>query len=230
MSPHSQTIPTDSMVGSEVDADGGSQRTHYAILVDASGLPDDAQHLILNTIRQTRLSPSEQACVAEELIAHFADGLEADESLNDLIEAFGDTKTTAALIRRAKDRCRPKPRFTSWAVQAGVASIGVTCVGFAHLILLTMTPKLDYISRYTGVELPGFLRVTIDAAISLDRYYLWAVLLLGVLVLFEWRCKSVNKGLLRTGMFAGLSLLSVAAVLWLCFAHIVGLFLIVPPR
>ncbi len=126
-----------------VTSDDASRRSHYAILVDASSLPEEAGKLILQTVRQTRLTPGEQGCVAEELIAHFADGLEAEVSLDDLIGQFGDTKTTATLIRRAKERCCPKPRFANAAAQLGLGLIIATAIGSAWFMLYFIAPKLQ---------------------------------------------------------------------------------------
>ncbi len=220
----SREVPGDS----HVESDDGSPRSHYAILVDAAGLPDDAGKLILTTIRQTRLSPGEQACVAEELIAHFADGLEAGDSLDDLIEAFGDTRTTATLIRRAKQRCCPKPRFTSWAVQSGIAFLIALSVGVAHFILIFITPKLEALYADAGAVFPDLMQVTIEAAAFLGRFYLWALFLATVIGLFEWKCRSEYKEMRRTALLLGLSLMSVIGVLWLCLVHVVGLALIAP--
>jgi hypothetical protein len=84
-----------------------SGRLDVAAIVAASELPDAARKRILGIVEGTCLSRSEKVDVAGELIAHFADGLDAGASLDDLLESFGDIPTTAKLIRRAKLRCRP---------------------------------------------------------------------------------------------------------------------------
>lgn len=76
-------------------------------MIKQSGLSDSASRCISRTIKYTHLWPSENIDVANELIAHFLDGLEADGSLDELLENYGNERHTARLIRRAKLRQRP---------------------------------------------------------------------------------------------------------------------------
>ncbi|MGN6724612.1 MAG: hypothetical protein ACTHLZ_01720 [Tepidisphaeraceae bacterium] len=55
----------------------------------------------------TRLWKREKADVAAELIGHFTDALAAGSTSQDVIDAFGDPRTAAKLIRRATIRKRP---------------------------------------------------------------------------------------------------------------------------
>src|SRR5688572_3317472 len=77
--------------------------------IESSGLPQAAKDLIRRVVRQTRLWRIERADVASELIAHFADGVEAGQSVEELVASFGDERGAAKLIRRAKRRNRPLP-------------------------------------------------------------------------------------------------------------------------
>ena len=65
--------------------------------------PREIKELIEHVVRRTRLWRSEKTDIARELIAHFADGLEAEETASDLIAAFGDQCQAAKLMRRAKN-------------------------------------------------------------------------------------------------------------------------------
>lgn len=71
-----------------------------------SGLPQSARELIQRVVHRTRLRSLEKADVANELLAHFADGLEAGKTIEELIHSFGDERQAAKLIARAKRRNR----------------------------------------------------------------------------------------------------------------------------
>lgn len=75
--------------------------------VAAADLPPPLESIVLQVARRSRLWRMEKADVADELIAHFADGLKAGESPEALAGAFGCTPQAAKLIRRAKRRNRP---------------------------------------------------------------------------------------------------------------------------
>src|SRR5436853_3243847 len=90
-----------------------------------SDLPMPAKDLISRVVKCTRLWLSEKVDVADELIAHFADGIESGASAESLIEKFGDERQAAKLIRRAKKRNRPLPwhilRALGWMLAAMLA-------------------------------------------------------------------------------------------------------------
>ena len=77
--------------------------------MERAGLPAPARELIRRVVRRTSLWRVERANVADELIAHFADGLEGGQAVDELIASFGDERRAAKLIRRAKRRNRPLP-------------------------------------------------------------------------------------------------------------------------
>ncbi len=78
------------------------------ITADAQ-LPPSLAQLVKDTAQRTRLWRIEKSDVAAELAAHFADGLAAGKSSEELAESFGDPAQLAILIRRAKKRNRPLP-------------------------------------------------------------------------------------------------------------------------
>lgn len=87
--------------------------------IDSSGLPTPGCELIGRVVRRTRLWRIEKVEVADELIAHFRDGMEAGISADELVQSFGDERSVAKLIRRAKVRNRSLPwhlmRAVRWA-------------------------------------------------------------------------------------------------------------------
>jgi hypothetical protein len=72
-----------------------------------AGLPGVVSDRIGEVVGRTRLWRRERVDVARELIGHFADGIEAGRTPDELVSTFGDAKEAALLIRRAKKRARP---------------------------------------------------------------------------------------------------------------------------
>ncbi len=70
-------------------------------------LPGPLADLVARVVRRSRLWRLEKADLARELSAHFADGLDAGRSPEDLAASFGDPRRAARLVRRAKRRARP---------------------------------------------------------------------------------------------------------------------------
>src|SRR5690242_10958028 len=79
-------------------------RLDIAGRIDRADLPAPAKDLVRRVVRKTRLGSLEKLDVADELIAHFRDGLDAGESIEQLARSFGDEARAAKLIRRAKIR------------------------------------------------------------------------------------------------------------------------------
>lgn len=69
-------------------------------------LPERLMSVVLEVVQRSKLWPGEKRDVALELCTHFADGLAKGESEAALLESFGDVRTTAKLIRRARLRNR----------------------------------------------------------------------------------------------------------------------------
>ena len=58
-------------------------------------------------MKATRLWRLEKAQIANELIAHFHDGQQRGQDIEELVSEFGETQTVARLMRSAKKRNRP---------------------------------------------------------------------------------------------------------------------------
>lgn len=114
-----------------------------------ASLPIEAATAVRDVVRRTRLWRTEKLSVAEELASHFHDGLDAGASANDLVRDFGDPRTAAKLIRRAKIRNRPMVwHITRWTLR-GVAALILLYIA-AGLYYLTGEPKpsVDYVARF----------------------------------------------------------------------------------
>ncbi|NNF43205.1 MAG: hypothetical protein HKN62_09160 [Phycisphaerales bacterium] len=109
------------------------------------GFPSVIEGCLRSVVRQTRLWRSERVDVADELAAHFADGLDAGVDPEDLARRFGDLRRVARLIRRAKRRQRPLPwKFLRWSGLAGVALFACYLLLGIRFMLGRPAPPIDY--------------------------------------------------------------------------------------
>jgi hypothetical protein len=123
-------------------------RLDVARQIHAAEIPEKAKTVISTVVRRTRLWRSEKVAVAEELIAHFADGLETGEPVEKLVEKFGDVKRAAKLIRRAKIRNRPILwRATRVAIRIVEAMIAVHLLLAAYFFAGRPSPNVDYLAQ-----------------------------------------------------------------------------------
>ncbi len=128
-----------------------SGRADVKRLVAAADLPVPLAGIVVEVARRSRLWRLERADVADELIAHFVDGLRAGSSPQALADAFGPARQASRLIRRAKRRNRPL-LWKAWvrSVQAVGLLIGLIVVVYivAAIRLFTGIPVLahDYLA------------------------------------------------------------------------------------
>src|ERR1700733_3483526 len=108
-----------------------SGRLDLAERLAAANLPPAIRELIRRVIRKTKLWSLEKMDVAHELIAHFSDGLEGGAMAEQLIEAFGNPRMAAKLIRRAKLRNRPIAWHLYRAMFRAIAALIVIYLGIA---------------------------------------------------------------------------------------------------
>ncbi len=123
-------------------------RLDYDRAIERSGLPVAARDLIRRVVRKTRLWRIEKADVAVELIAHFADGIDAAQTPTELIAAFGDERRAARLIRRAKRR----GRGLAWHAMVFARRIVLVLLVIYALLAIRFyigkpSPSVDYIAE-----------------------------------------------------------------------------------
>ncbi len=116
--------------------------------LNESGLPHSAQSLIASVVRRTRLWRHEKADVAQELTAHFLDGLSQGRAADQLAAEFGEPTRVATLIRRAKKR----NRAWHWQVRhRALQVLGILALLYVVVIAITLSrhpsPKIDYLAK-----------------------------------------------------------------------------------
>lgn len=119
----------------------------WRAVITESGLPAEIQGAIGQVVRGSRLRRGEKCDVANELIVHFQDGLEAGQSPSELVKSFGDVRQAALLIRRAKKRGRSIVwhmwRYACWAV--GAAMVAYLAAGL-WMMMDRPTVAVDYLA------------------------------------------------------------------------------------
>jgi len=112
-----------------------------------SELPHQVQKLLVEVVAGTRLLAAEKLEVAEELVAHFEDGLQRSKSVATLIGTFGDPEIASQLIRNGKQRTRS---MKNRIVQGLLWMAGTSGVGFLILVFVFYLgkpqPSVDYLA------------------------------------------------------------------------------------
>lgn len=133
-----------------------TERLDYkALIANATDVPKPLRDAVLRVTKRTRLWRSEKVDVANELLAHFTDGIAAGDSVDDLVATFGDQRLAAKLIRRSRKRNRPLPwrAFARLRQGVGFAMLGVMVL-YAGLTVRFFighpSPSVDYVARATA--------------------------------------------------------------------------------
>ena len=112
-----------------------------------AGLPAPAAELIARVVKRTRLLRLEKAAVADELLAHYLDGLASGSNAAELVERFGDERVAARLIRRAKRRGRSLPlRAVSVGIRVMAILLGIYAILLIRFCIGRPTPSVDYLA------------------------------------------------------------------------------------
>lgn len=139
---------------------------------DLQNLPAPAAEFIRLVIKKMRYRRKVRVDVMAELAAHFEDALrdckndeEREQKAQRLIEDFGDVKLLAALLRRAKKRCRPLWR-TVVARTFQTAGILILCLIAYVAWFLSGKPVIttDYVARANEIVRPVAADERLNAA------------------------------------------------------------------
>lgn len=124
------------------------ERLNWRARLDRAALSAPIADAIRRIVRRTRLWRIEKAEVADELIAHFSDGLTTGASVDDLLRDFGDERAAAKLIRRAKRRGRPLTwHAMKWTGRAFILLVILYAITFVRFLLSRPTVSVDYVAK-----------------------------------------------------------------------------------
>jgi hypothetical protein len=139
-----------------------------------SGIPDHAIAFIDLVVKKIRYRKKVRQEVRDELVAHFEDELrgctneqDREQKAHQLVTEFGDPKVLAALMRRAKKRCRPL-----WAkvVVHGLQAIGVVVLYLVICALPQMIGRPTIRINYMG-WINDLVRDNQDESLNAKPYY-----------------------------------------------------------
>ncbi|MFG0253144.1 MAG: HAAS signaling domain-containing protein [Phycisphaerales bacterium JB038] len=128
-------------------------RLDVAHRIARADLPAALAEVVQEILRRARLSRFERADLAEELIAHFQDGLESGASPEALLHRFGDPRQAARLLRRARKRNRTlRQQIIMRTLQFLFLLLGLIVLGYLLLALRyfsgSTTISTDYLKKY----------------------------------------------------------------------------------
>lgn len=116
-----------------------------AAVVAASGLPAELGQRVLEVTGKCRLWNRERVAVAQELTAHFRDGLESGAAPADLLAGFGEPRAAARLIGRAMRRKRPvwwKLWVRGWQATGVLLLLALVLYGYWAAQYWLRTPRI----------------------------------------------------------------------------------------
>jgi type II secretory pathway component PulF len=170
----------------------------------------------------------------EAIDAMVAEGMSQDEATAKAIEDLGDPEMirdgmqsvhgpgiTSLFVEQA---IKWKDKRWHLTAQIGLALIIAMLPAVSYFLMILVAPKVEKIYEGAGMELPVYYQGMKSVAVFLYSYFLGLILLVAVVGwLFEWKCKSEKKPLIRTVMFVGLSLISANGAFWIAFVYISSL-------
>ena len=110
----------------------------------------------------------------------------------------------------------------NFAAQSGLALIIALSTLFFAFVIVYIAPVVMEEHSELGKEAPNYLQAAINVSVHMFRYwYLWMIPSAGGIAMFEWKCKSENKALIRTTVGVGVSLFGVLLLFW-----VVGVILV----
>lgn len=113
------------------------------------------------------------------------------------------------------------------AAQAGLGLIIALAILATWILMVYIVPKVVFFHQENGEAIPVYLQMPVNVCEITSRYwFLWTPLLLGAVGWFEWKCTSDNKGLIRTFILVGLSLVSSAFVFWLALTNAIAMVIL----
>ena len=167
----------------------------------------------------------------EAIEALVATGVSRDEATSQAIEGLGEPEVIreglqsvygqslmSLFVDRAmhwKERTMKSEWKWSFAVQVGLVLLIAVEVLLVASTLTYIVPKVLHAYSDRGASVPEYLRMVVSVSGHVSGFWpLWALVLAGGLALFEWKCRSENKALIRTFVGVGTSLACIVVAFW----------------
>jgi hypothetical protein len=184
----------------------------------------------------------------EELKEHLEDaiselmatGMSQNEATEKVIEDFGEPEmireglqsvygqsVTALFIDKAMD-WKERTMKTEWkwtfTAQLGLLLIIALAVFMIGSALVFIVPVVVHSYHTLGMTLPNYVITMINVAdFLIGTLWIWLIALAGGVALFEWKCRSDNKSLIRIVAGVGTSVIFVALAFWVAAAIVIPL-------
>ena len=173
----------------------------------------------------------------QELVAA---GMSEDEATAKAIEGFGEPEmireglqsvygqsVTSLFVDKAME-WKERTMKTEWrwyfAAQFGLLLIIALMAFLIGSAFVFIVPVVEKAYSDLGMTLPGYLITTINVAYLLHQTaWIWLIALAGALGLYEWKCRSENKALIRLTMSVGASVGLAALAFWVAAAVVIPL-------
>ena len=144
------------------------------------------------------------------------------EMIREGLQSVYGQSVTSFFIDKAME-WKERTMKTEWkwifAAQFGLALTIVLTVFFIGSAFVFIVPSVEKFHADVGIRFPDYLISTVSILRHISwAWWIWLIVLAGVLGLFEWKCKSENKALIRTVIGVGASLALIVAAFWVSVA------------
>jgi DNA-binding Lrp family transcriptional regulator len=180
----------------------------------------------------------------KELVAK---GMSQDEAAKKVVEDFGEPEmvrdglqsvyghsVTSLFVDKAmkwKERTMKSEWRWNSATYVGLGIIVALAAFSIVFAFMWIVPVVQALYSDLGTVLPEYLCRTINISrLMVNEWWIWVIPIVGGMGLFEWKCKSENKALIRMAMGVGASVVTVAFAFFLAGAIVIPFVLLQQER
>ena len=154
----------------------------------------------------------------DEATAQAIEGLGEPETIREGLQSVYGQSVTSLFVDQAmnwKERTMKSEWKWGFAAQTGLVLIIALTVFAMYFTVLYVVPSLIHVHSDRGTEVLPEMEAIISVFRHVDNYgFIWLIPVAGGLGLFEWKCKSENKALIRTAIGVGASLVLIVIAFW----------------
>jgi type II secretory pathway component PulF len=172
-----------------------------------------------------------------------ATGMSQDEAATKAIKGFGEPEmvreglqsvyghsVTSLFVDKAME-WRERTMKSEWkwnsATYVGLGIIVALAAFSIVFAFMWIVPVVQALYSDLGTVLPEYLCRTINISrLMVNEWWIWVIPIVGGMGLFEWKCKSENKALIRMAMGVGASVVTVAFAFFLAGAIVIPFVLL----